>query len=157
MEKLTRSAQLHFSALTAIGGLLLASGDIGLALPVIAVVSALVSHLVVDRLQWFSLPTWLAYLGMGSVAVYCMFDFVFLKNENQLMAVAQLLVFVQVFMLFQRKSVRVYEQIGVFCLLELIVAAIFNSALLFGLALIPFALVGLRALVLLQALTISSD
>lgn len=151
MDKLERNLQFHFAALTAVGGLLLASGDVGWLLPGIALLGAIGSFLLVDRWRLFSLPGWLAYLGMGLVAVYCVMQFLVFRTENQLMAVAQLLVLVQVVLLFQRKTVRVFEQIGVFSLLELIVAAIFNSALVFGVLLIPFSLVGLRALVLLQA------
>jgi transglutaminase-like putative cysteine protease len=153
MRKLERSLQLHIAALTAIGGLLLASGEIGMELPVIAVVAAIASHLLVDRLQVVHLTTTWAYLGMGGVAAFCMVDFLSTGPENQLRAVAQLLVLVLVVLLFQRKSQRVFEQIGVFCLLELIVAAVFNSALWFGVLLLPFSLIGLRALVLLQAIS----
>ncbi|XZE53120.1 transglutaminase TgpA family protein [Planctomycetaceae bacterium SH139] len=152
MQRIERLLQLHFAALTAIGGLLLSSGEVGIILPAIAVVAAVVSYLIVDRFQIFALPTSLAYVGMGIVAAYCMIEFMFTRTTNQLMVVAQLLVLVEVVLLFQKKNVRVFEQIGVFCLLELIVAAVFNSALMFGLLLIPFALLGLRALVLLQAM-----
>lgn len=152
MQRIERLLQMHFAALTAIGGLLLSSGEVGIILPAIAVVAAVVSYLVVDRFQIFALPTSLAYVGMGIVAAYCMIEFMFTRTTNQLMVVAQLLVLVEVVLLFQKKNVRVFEQIGVFCLLELIVAAVFNSALMFGLLLIPFALLGLRALVLLQAM-----
>lgn len=156
MEKLERLLQLHFAALTAVGGVLLASGDDSRVLPSIAIFAAIISYFVVDRWRWFALPAWLAYVGMGCVAVYTVLQFLNRSPDNQLMAVAELLVLVVVVLLFQRKTTRVFEQIGVFCLLELIVAAIFNSALLFGVMLLPFALIGLRALVLLQALATAS-
>lgn len=153
MSRLEKLLQIHFAILTAIGGLLMSSGEVGIELPFIAVVAAIASYLMVDRWRILSLSTPLAYVGMGIVAAYSMVNFLRTGPDNQLMAVAQLLVLVLVVLQFQAKSLRVFEQIGVFCLLELIVAAVFNSALTFGLLLIPFSLVGLRALVLLQALT----
>ncbi len=154
LERLERLAQFHFAALTAIGGVLLSSGEVGNHLPITAVVAAIVAYLFVDRWKVFSLPTVVAYVGMGGVAAFCMANFLWLRPNSQLMSVAQLLVYVEIVLLFQKKSVRVFEQIGVFCLLELIVAAVFNSALLFGVMLVPFALIGLRALVLLQAMSL---
>ena len=153
MQRIERALQGHFAMLTALGGLLLSAGDVGLFLPAIAVLSAFVSYIVVDRNQWFSVKPALAYVGMGIVAIYCMAEFLIVQNNTQLNTVAKLLVMVLVVLSFQKKSLRVFEQIGVFCLLELIVAAVFNSALIFGFTLIPFSIVGLRALVLLQALS----
>lgn len=155
MERLERSLQLHFATLTALGGLMMASGEVGLTLPAIAVFAAAASFLLVDLWKLFYLPTPAAYVGMGLVAIYCMGDFLWLQNENQLTAVAQLLVWVEAVLLFQRKSARVFEQIGIFCLLELVVAAVFNHALGFGLLLIPFSIIGIRALVLLHAFTVT--
>lgn len=152
MERLERSLQLHFATLTALGGLLMISGEVGAILPTIAVVAAIVAFLTVDVWKIFYLPTSAAYLGMGAVAIFCMVEFLWIRPEAQLTVVAQLLVLVEAVLLFQRKTIRVFEQIGVFCLLELVVAAVFNSALLFGLLLIPFSVVGLRGLVLLQSL-----
>lgn len=153
MERLERTLQLHFAALTAIGGLMMVSGEVGTALPTIAVVAAIAAFLLVDLWKIFHLPTSAAYLGMGVVAIYCMAEFLWVRTNAQLQVVAQLLVLVEAVLLFQRKTIRVFEQIGVFCLLELVVAAVFNSALLFGFLLIPFALIGLRGLVLLQSLS----
>lgn len=153
MLRIEKLLQIHFAILTAIGGLLMSSGQVGVELPFIAVVASLASYLLVDRWKVLSLSTPLAYVGMGIVAAYSMTNFLWTGPDNQLMAVAQLLVLVLVVLQFQAKSLRVFEQIGVFCLLELIVAAVFNSALTFGILLVPFSLVGLRALVLLQALS----
>ncbi|WP_164101884.1 transglutaminase TgpA family protein [Candidatus Laterigemmans baculatus] len=141
--------------LTAFGGLMMGSGEVGVMLPAVAVIAAIASFLLVDLWKLFYLPTPAAYVGMGLVAIYCMGDFLWLQNENQLTAVAQLLVWVEAVLLFQRKSVRVFEQVGIFCLLELVVAAVFNHALGFGLLLIPFSLIGIRGLVLLHAFSVT--
>jgi hypothetical protein len=153
MERFNRTLQFHFATLPAIGGVLLASGEVGFILPAVAVIASLLGFLLVDRWKLFFLPNVAAYVGMGGVALYSMADFIFLHPNSQLMAVAQLLVYVLVILNFQQKTIRVFEQIGIFCLLELIVAAVFNSALLFGIMLFPFSVVGLRAMVLLQALS----
>lgn len=157
MERLERSLQLHFAALTAIGGLMMLSGEVGTALPTIAVVAAVAAFLLVDLWKVFYLPTAAAYIGMGAVAIYCMCEFLWIRADAQLTVVARLLVLVEAVLLFQRKTVRVFEQIGVFCLLELVVAAVFNSAILFGLLLIPYSMIGLRGLVLLQSLSTATS
>jgi transglutaminase-like putative cysteine protease len=70
-----------------------------------------------------------------------------------MVAVARLLVFVQAILMLQKKSRRIFEQLGVFCLLELTVAAVFNNAINYGLLLIPIGVIGAWALSLLAALS----
>ncbi|HBJ35055.1 MAG TPA: hypothetical protein DDZ51_09930 [Planctomycetaceae bacterium] len=68
----------------------------------------------------------------------------------QMIVVAELLVLVQAVLMVQRKNRRIYEQLAIFCLLELIVAAIFNDAFSYGLLLLPLGIVGIGGLALLQ-------
>lgn len=143
----------YFAALTCLGGLVLSSGTEGASIPVMAVFFAAFGFIFVDWLQFFALPSVAAYAAMGVAAMFCVSDFVELNapGQHQMGVVAQLLVFVQAILMLQTKTRRIYEQLGVFCLLELIVAAVFNDALLFGLLLLPIALVGAMALSLMSA------
>ncbi|MGC6445009.1 MAG: transglutaminaseTgpA domain-containing protein [Rubripirellula sp.] len=142
-----------FAALSAMGGLVLASGTDGSALSVIAVFFALFGLVFVDWLEFFALPAIAAYAAMGVAAMFCVGDFVELNapGQHQMTVVAQLLVFVQAILMLQKKNRRIFEQLAVFCLLELVVSAVFNDAMLFGLLLIPIALVGASALALISA------
>lgn len=156
MQRVETILCLHFAALTVLAGLLMGTGAYVADLWVVAVFAAVVSFVFVDWLRWVSLPMPLAYAAMAAAAVYCMGDFIqqgsgdLAQSGMQLTSVARLLVWVQAALLFQRKSRRIFEQVGMFCLLEVVVAAVLNDAIVFGLLLIPLAILALSGLVLLQ-------
>lgn len=143
--------EFQFALLSAIGGLVLASGQDTESIALVAVFSAIFGFIFVDWLRVIELPPIGAYLAMGGAAAYCVQDFWALQQqgEPQMVSVALLLVLVQGVLMMQRKSRRILEQLAVFCLLELVVAAIFNDAINFGLLMIPIALIGGSALSLL--------
>ena len=145
--------KLLFAAISGMGGLVLASGTEGSALPIIALFFAIFGFVFVDWLEFFALPSVAAYAAMGVAAMFCVGDFLEFNapGQHQIGVVAQLLVFVQSILMLQKKSRRIFEQLGVFCLLELIVAAVFNDALLFGVLLLPIALIGSIALSIIAA------
>lgn len=123
-------------------------------LPVIACFFAIFGLVFVDLLRWFSLPPIAAYLSLGCIAFYSigrlMETGTGIADELQMVVVAELLVLVQAVLMIQRKNRRIYEQLAIFCLLELIVASIFNDAISYGLILLPLGFVGAGALALLQ-------
>ncbi|QEG42343.1 transglutaminase TgpA family protein [Roseimaritima ulvae] len=157
MQRLEATLKVHFALLAALSGLILGFSDESGALTVIAVCSSVFAFVFVDWLKLFALPPALGYLAMGLIAVYCIGKFIPLTpaSNQQLLAVAQLLVLVQAVLMLQAKSRRTFEQIGIFSLLEIVVAAVFNHALTFALLLIPIAVLGIRAMVLLQAYSVS--
>lgn len=144
-----------FALLTCLGGLTLASGTSNEVIPAIAIFFTIFGFVCVDWLRLFSLPAVVAYLAMGIASAYCIFEFSDLNQpgNHQLFAVSELLVCVQAILMLQRKTVRIFEQLAVFCLLELVVAAVFNDAMSYGLLLIPVCLVGLWSLALLSIAT----
>ncbi|QDV67781.1 Protein-glutamine gamma-glutamyltransferase [Rosistilla carotiformis] len=143
--------KIHFVALTILGGCLLGGVSGTESLATIALAAGLFSLVFVDWLALVYLPPSIAYLLMGIASVYCVGGFWSGVDERQISAVARLLVLVQAVLHLQKKSRRVFEQLSVFALLELIVAAVLNDALYFGMLLIPFSIVGLSAMVQLQA------
>jgi transglutaminase-like putative cysteine protease len=152
-ESIKQRLQIYFATLTVLGGIVLAIGNDQSAIPVIAISFAVCGYLFVDRWQLFALPPTAAYFAMVLAAIFCMANFLQRDgiDQRQLLAIAQLLVLVQAILMLQRKSKRVFEQLGIFCLLELIVAAVFNHELSFGLLLIPMTIIGGLALGLLAA------
>lgn len=147
-EKFGHRAENHlnfqFALLSAAGGLVLASGQGMQDIAVIAVISAVFGFVFVDWLRIAYLPPLGAYVAMGAAALYCVSDFWDMpqRSDQQMVSVAMLLVLVQAVLMSQRKNRRIFEQLGVFCLLELVVAAIFNDAINYGMLLIPIGLVG---------------
>ncbi|NNE01140.1 MAG: DUF3488 domain-containing protein [Pirellulaceae bacterium] len=149
--------QLSFAMLSCLGGLVLASGPGTEMIPVIAIFFAVFGFVFVDRLKFFSLPPIGAYIAMGAAAVYCVSDFweLHTNGSQQMVAVAMLLVLVQAILMLQRKTPRIFEQLGVFCLLQLVVGAVFNDAITFGLLLIPIGFFGAWALSLMSSVAAS--
>lgn len=153
-QPIMRRLEFYFACLTVLGGLVLTVGNQGPAIPVIAILFAIIGYVFVDLLRIMALPPTLAYLAMGLAAALCIADFAIpgASGSSRLVAVAQLLVLVQAILMMQAKTKRILEQLGIFCLLELIVAAVFNQSLAFGLLLIPITVIGGLALGLLSAL-----
>jgi hypothetical protein len=145
-----------FALLSATGGVVLASGQGTEGIALIAIFCAAFGFIFVDWLRWFELPPIGAYLAMGGAAAYCVHEFWGLqrRGDPQMVSVALLLVLVQGVLMMQHKSQRILEQLAVFCLLELVVAAIFDDAINFGLLLIPIAVIGAAALSLLGLVTL---
>ncbi|MEM8670235.1 MAG: DUF3488 and transglutaminase-like domain-containing protein [Planctomycetota bacterium] len=152
-SRIVHRLQFYFAALSCLGGLSLASGSETESIPVIAVFFSVFGFIFVDYLRLFALPPIAAYAAMAVAAFYCVSNFADLDapGNHQMVAVAQLLVLVQAILMLQRKSRRIFEQLGVFCLLELVVAAVFNNAITFGLLLIPIGIIGARAMCLLAS------
>jgi len=153
--------KLYFALLTGLGGLILATSSESPATPMIAVFFAVFGYVFVDWLRIFALPPVAAYAAMAVTAVYCTSDFLPIAgatgyqggSDKALSSVAQLLVMVQAVLMLQKKNRRIFEQLGVFCLLDLIVAAVFNHTISFGLLLIPVCLIAAYALSLLAVVS----
>ncbi|MCD0463368.1 transglutaminase TgpA family protein [Roseiconus lacunae] len=149
----------HFAVLSAAGGVVLGLGQGANEIALLSVFFAVFGFLFVDYLRLIALPQLAGYLAMGASAAYCIQDFWLLEQRGQLqmVSVALLLVLVQGILMMQRKTRRILEQLAVFCLLELVVAAIFNDAIEFGLMVLPISIIGANALCLLGLVTISEN
>ena len=154
--------KLYFASLTALGGIILAVSSDSSATPMIAVFFAIFGYIFVDWFGILSLPPVAAYAAMAVTAVYYTSEFfpgagsigsLEFGTKKALSAVAQLLVMVQAILMLQKKNRRIFEQLGVFCLLDLIVAAVFNNTISFGLLLIPVCLIAAFALSLLAVVS----
>ena len=149
-----------FAIMVGLSGLTFAgSPEVG-TLPFVAVFFAAFGLVFVDLLRWFALPTSVAYVALAVIAFYTTNRFVTigaLSPEPQMVAVAELLVLVQSVLMLQVKTRRIYEQLAVFSLLQLIVAAIFNNAITYGLLLVPLCASCVGALSLLQICATSED
>lgn len=116
----------------------------------IAAGAALAAWLVVDLLGWFSLPQWLANVFALIVTVFTVAIFFFTGDPTtQLIGVGNLLIYLQSILLFQKKSSRVYWQILVLGLLQVVVAAVFNLGFEGGVLFVLYLIVaGVTMLVL---------
>ncbi len=150
----------YFAAVTCLSGMTLFGNPELKIWPWVCMIFAIFGFVFVDWLRWFALPPVMAYLALGAIAVYTLSRFATIGEfspEPQMIAVAELLVLVQVVLMMQEKNRRIYEQLAVFSLLLLIVAAIFNDAVIYGLLLVPLSVIFIGALSLLHVYITSED
>ncbi len=147
------SQQSSFRRLTLYFGLFatIAAGLVGLGqnswnLPLLVAVCSIVSIVYTDFYGWFFLHRVFVYAGMILGACVAIYGFMSDANANRLLSVGNLLVYVQIPLMFQKKSKRVYEQWGVFLLLELVVAALVNDNVLYGVIMLPVLAIGCAAM-----------
>ena len=150
------SQQYSFLRVTIYFGLFatIAAGLIGLGkeswnLPVLVGFCSILSIVYTDVLGWFSLNRWLVYIAMVAGAGIAIVDFMANRSANQIVEVGNLLVYVQLPLMFQKKSKRVFEQWGVFLLLELVVGALVNNTVLYGILMLPVLAFGSAAMMAL--------
>jgi transglutaminase-like putative cysteine protease len=73
-------------------------------------------------------------------------DFYQLGRERQLLAIAYLLIYLQIVLMYQQKDVRVYWQLFMLSLLQVVVASALNFGVLFGVLLVGYMFAALFAL-----------
>jgi hypothetical protein len=140
---------IYFAWFATITAGLLGLGQASWNLPLLVCFCSVVSIIYTDKLGWVALPRWMVFLGMVGGAGFAIFSFLGNAAANQILAVGNLLVYVQLPLMFQKKSKRVYEQWGVFLLLELVVAALVNDNVLYGMMMLPVLAVGCAAMMAL--------
>ena len=146
---LERLLQIHVATMAALGALLLGMGQRNPALPLWMLTAAITSVWVTDVTGWFRLNR--AVTNVAAVVAFCIFLWQLseLRGLVRILAIGNLLVYLQIILLFQEKEPRTYWQLALLSLLEVVVAAAFRQKALFGLLLVVYLFVGLSALVLL--------
>ncbi len=137
---------INFALFAFIASCLIGIGQRSSTLPLLISSLLVVSLVFTDWLGVIRIPRLLAYITMLAGAIIAIVEFFVLRQIDQLTAVAKLLIYVQIGLMFQRKDRRVFEQWGIFLLLEMIVASLVNDNVLYGILLLPVLLVGCSAL-----------
>jgi len=140
---------LLMATLAALGGLMLAMGQRSAWPAVVLLAAAMVSVAVTDLAGWFRLGRKAAAALALVVLLVFVRSLLRLGGDAWLLALADLLVYVQLILLFQRKDVRIFWLVAIVSLLQAIVAAGFSQGFGFGVLLTIYMLLGLTALVLL--------
>ena len=146
---LERRLQICLATVAALGTLLLGLGQSSVTLPIVAIFAAVTSVWFTDHLGWFRLHRHVANLcALGAVG-FAIMDFVEQDSGTQLIAIANLLIYLQIILLYQRKNLRVYWHLLVLSLLQVVVAAALNLGIEFGVLLIIYMFLALITLALL--------
>ncbi len=146
-----RLLQITFAVLVSLGALLLGIGQGNTMLPLAMLVTAAagVSLYVTDCRGWIQVHRAIAN-GLALLAVaFWAANFFRVATEEQLLAVARVLIFLQTILLFQRKTNRIYWQLLVLSVLQVVIGAVINLKIMFGLLLILYMFVALAAMRLL--------
>jgi len=128
---------------------MLGMGKRDATLPVLAVIVADESVYFTDVTGWLRLRGGLANLAALTAVVVSLWDLHRYGRESQLLAIANLLVYLQFIMLFQRKKARTYWLLLLINLQLVAVAAALNSELIFGVLLLGYLVLAIVSLSLL--------
>lgn len=145
-----RLQQFIVLVLVACSGWLLGIGQNNATISVLAVTAAVLSFVFNDCLRWIRFNRWIANavaLGVTGIALRGFFK---ADSPQQLLMIANLLIYLQIVLLFQVKTPRVYWQILVLSLLQIVVAAAFNISLEGGMIFLSYLLISAIAMVILQ-------
>ncbi len=139
---------IHVAAMAVIATWMLGMGEQDFLLPTTTLLAALGSLVFTDWLGWFRLHRYVANVIMLIAAFASLSSFFELGSHQQLVAVANLLVYVQIVLLFQIKQPRIYGQLAVFSLLQVVVACLLNDQLEFGILLAVYLLVSMMGMII---------
>lgn len=134
----------------ALGTILLGMGQRDLRMAVLAIVGAMLSVWLTDVLGIFRLNRWVASMIAFIASIVAFQQAIPLNSLNSILDIAELLVYLELILLFQKKKHRVYWQLLVLSLLQVVVSALFSQGAQFGLMIIIFMFVSLLDLALLN-------
>ncbi len=123
------------ASMATLSTVMLGLGQNSFVLALLTFLAAVTSVLLTDWLAWFRLNRIVANLAMLLAAFFSLYGFLEAGSQQQLWAIANLLIYVQLVLLFQEKNRRVYGQLAMFSLLQVVVAALLSNGLEFGLLL----------------------
>lgn len=149
--KIERLLQVNIAVLTVVGTLLLGLGQENPMLPALSLFAAVTSIYFTDVMGWFRLHRMIANLAaVGALFISLReFDVFGGDSTSQLGAIASLLVYLQFVLLYQEKNERVYWQLVVLSLLQVVVAAALHLGVEFGALLVVYMFAALSAMSLL--------
>jgi hypothetical protein len=146
---ISRALQLHVAALAVLGAIFVGSRHESAAVPTAAAIAAVMAFLVTDVLGIVKINRW---LGSGIIllaVVWSLREFVRISPEEKLMAIASMLCYLQMVLLFQEKNARIFWQLVVLSTLQVVVGSALNLGPQFGLLLALYAVIALSTLMLL--------
>lgn len=146
---LLRLAQVNLAIVAVLGTMLLGSAQGSVLLPVLAVVSASAACYFTDFKGQVRLSGGVANLAALLAVAVSVSQVVQAEPTEQLVAIANLLIYLQTILLFQEKTVRVGWQLLSLSLLQVVVAAAIGDSIMFGVLVFFYLVFGLSGVALL--------
>lgn len=144
-----RLLQINIATLVALASLLVGIGQQSTLMPLGMMVAAMLSVWLTDHKGWLALNRTAAGLASIGALALAMPKSLRLEKTTLILAIAELLVYLQVIHLFQRKRPGVYWALIRFSVLQVVVAALLVQGVLFGMILVAYLFTALGALALL--------
>ena len=149
MINIERVLQWNIALIVVVGALLLSLGNGQYFLPILAGGSALFSLIFVDKLGWFVLNRFAANILALIVAVIPLLNFFDNDNQAQLVSIARLLIHLQIVLLLEKKTSRIYWQLFILSVLQVVVAAALRLDLHGGLLFAVYILLDFSGMILM--------
>ena len=143
---LERLVQIQIGMLATVGAMMLGLGSGDATLPLLVLFAAITSLVFTDVLNWLCLNRIVANVAAVLALFSCLGDFIQQDIPGKLLAVANLLVYLQVILFYQRKHDRLYWQLIVLSLLQVVVSAALNVPVGFGILLLVYAALAISTL-----------
>ena len=152
---LERLLQITVATLASLATLLLGMGmsQRSVAMPLAVMVAAFLSVWLTDFTGWFRLNRLPAGIAAVVAMLFCLRELIPFHPATAILIIARLLVYLQVILLFQKKELRVYWQLLVLSLLQVVVATVFIQGFWFGLLIVVYLFTALLAMALLCLLS----
>ena len=141
-----RVLQINIAVLAGLGTLLLSLGQPDAQLSVIAILAAATSIIFTDVLGWVRLNRFVANIAALLALGLTISEFFSFDSTSQLLSIAKLLIYLQIVLLFQRKTIRLYWHLMMLSLLQVVVGAALNLGVLFGMMMVVYMLLAISAL-----------
>lgn len=146
--RLERLLQISIAVLVSLSTLLLGMGERNLTLPAVAIVVSVSSLYLTDIKGWLQLNTTVTNIAGLVAAAATYYDWDYYAGESQLLALANLLIYLQFVLLYRKKNQRNYWLLILLSLLQVAVASALNMSIFFGLLLLIYMFIGLITLAL---------
>lgn len=134
----------------ALSSALLGAGEHNTSLALAAGLLSLIALVITDLAEVFAINQLVASLCAIAALMVTLFNLRIGASEDRLISIADLLIYLQLILLYQTKHTRLYWQLLTLSLLEVVVAAALNLGPEFGLLLIVYMILAITALVLLH-------
>lgn len=144
-----RLLQICVATLAVLGTVMFSMGQRYVGLPILALIVSFSSVYLTDIKGWLRLNTTVANIAGVVAVLFAVSDLRHLGEETRLLALANMLVYLQFVLLYRKKTVRIYWLLITLSLLQTAVATALNFDVNFGVILFVYTVFGVTALVLL--------
>ena len=142
-----RALPICIALLAVLGTFLLGVARGDYVLTFVVFISATLSLYITDFKHFFLLSQRLANVAAIIAVGFTMLEFFRVESEEQLLAISRLLVYLQVVLLFQKKTIRLHWHIALLSLLQVVVAAALGISPFFGTVLAVYGVLAILTLI----------